>query len=127
MLPRLHAEEHLKNSCSGGGSVQCDQIVKLFFNIWPCTTKKICPIVSQQFAKLVLKFRQVHYKPSHNCHGFDFFPKVAKIRQICSHWISGTSIASCCKRSEVNDIFVSGDVFIVLMEENPAVTNRRSK
>ena len=35
------------DSFEGGGGKQCDQMVRLFFNIWPFATMKISPIMSQ--------------------------------------------------------------------------------
>ena len=57
---------------------QCDQMAKLFFNVWPFTTIKICP-KSQKFANVALKFCKGQNKPSSNCHGLLFFSQSGKI------------------------------------------------
>ena len=45
---------------------QCDQLVRLFFNIWPTTTMKINPIM-QKFCQVDSTFCQIRNKPSKIC------------------------------------------------------------
>ena len=66
--------------------VHRDQLARLFFNIWPFTILKSCPKFLKN-AKVGSKFCQTH-KPSTFCQSrIKIFPKVAKFRQILSHWL----------------------------------------
>ena len=52
------------DSFEGGGGKQCDQMVRLFFNIWPFATMKISPIMSQicQSKLSILPNKKVTFK-----------------------------------------------------------------
>ena len=64
---------------------QCDQIGLLFFYIWACKTIKSCP-KTIQFCQSRLKICQTLIKPSTIWQRFIKCCKVAKFRQIWSHW-----------------------------------------
>ena len=64
---------------------QCDQMVRLFFNIWQFATLKISPIMSQ-ICQSGSVFCQIRNKLSKFAKGLYFFAKVAKFRQI---WLEG--------------------------------------
>ena len=52
---------------------QCDQLARLFFNIWPFTTIKICNKNVSKFTKAGSKFSQIQNRP------YNELPKSFKI------------------------------------------------
>lgn len=65
-------------------AVQCDQMAKTFFNIWPFVTIKMCPIAFA-VCQNRLKISRIPNNPSKYCPRLLIFAKVGKCRQIWSH------------------------------------------
>ena len=68
-------------------SAHCDQMAKLFFNVWPYTTMKISPKVFK-ICQRRFKFCQILNAPPKKVQMFFLnLAKVAKFCQVWSHWL----------------------------------------
>ena len=66
-------------------SLQCDQMARLFFNICSFATNKMCPI-AYEVCQNRFKISPNIKNPPKYCPRLFNFAKVAKFRQIWSHW-----------------------------------------
>ena len=84
----------------GGRSNQCDQIVRLSFNIWPFAMMKISPIM-KQIRQSDSTFCQIRNKLSKN------FKRHVKFCQIWSHWVQSKPPMACSRKQGLKYLFVN--------------------
>ena len=72
--------------------LQCDQMARFFFKIWPFTAKKLAQL-KKNFQKNGQNFETFLLNPQNIAKEMKKFPKVEKFRQIWSHCSVGRAAA----------------------------------
>ena len=67
-------------------------MARLFFNIWPFTPIKTLPNGLQNLPKTVQNVTKYLINPQKVAQSFEDFAKMAKFRQIWSHWEVGAVV-----------------------------------